>query len=584
MGPGLMADGLPSAWETPGNDALDGLDMAGLQAAVPFGTYSVTWQGITADWNLSSNWSTGIIPSFQTNVLIPDSFTTFPVINNLPENPAVCMNLTVADTASLTVDAGKALTVFGNLSLDTLDSGGPERGLILKSGSGPSPSGSLILKGNPSGTVIAERYMAKNNGWHFLASPVDTQSFQPGFVPVPIDQSFDLYYWDENSPPSAGWINVRDENGNWNPQFEDLFIPGKGYLIAYSPANSGDTTRIFSGLLNNGDQEIPVYHSGNYWNLLGNPYSCALNWASGGIDKGVIAAGTMYIWDPALNDNQGGYRAHNGTTGVPEGTTSVIPAMQGFFVQSLETGGLSIDVSDDDPLVHGNQPFYKKSKELTEMRIRIKISKGLLSDETLIYFDPEATNQFDPEFDAEKLFNEQAGAPEIYTLSEPDQSLCINILAENPVSIPLGIVYKTEDTLTLAGFDFQGIPAETGIFLEDKLLNVLVNIREQPEYRFYHNTFQSENRFTVHFMNVASQAEPLIYNEPDFWCSGRSVYVTNPTNIKGEFYLYSLDGRLLEKFEITGGNQVIHLTAPTGLYILRIPASRSASGRKIFIY
>ena len=116
------------------------------------------------------------------------------------------------------------------------------------------------------------------------------------------------------------------------------------------------------------------------------------------------------------------------------------------------------------------------------------------------------------------------------------------------------------------------------------MLNVLVNIREQPEYRFYHTSFQAESRFTVHFMNVALQAEPPIYNEPDFWCSGNSVYVTNPTNIKGEFKLYSLDGRLIEKIEITGGNQIIRLTAPTGLYILRMPAARSTSGKKIFIY
>jgi hypothetical protein len=218
------------------------------------------------------------------------------------------------------------------------------------------------------------------------------------------------------------------------------------------------------------------------------------------------------------------------------------------------------------------------------MRIRIKISKGLLSDETLIYFDPEATNQFDPEFDAEKLFSEQEGSPEIYTLAEPDHSLCINILDEHPVSVPLGISFNEVDTLTLSGFDFEGIPAETGIFLEDKLLNTLVNIREQPEYRFYHTIFQAESRFTINFMNVASQAEPLIFNEPGFWCSGNSVYVTNPTNIKGEFHLYSLDGRLIEKIEITGGNQVIRLTVPTGFYILRMPAARSASGKKIFIY
>ena len=34
-------------------------------------------------------------------------------------------------------------------------------------------------------------------------------------------------------------------------------------------------------------------------------------------------------------------------------------------------------------------------------------------------------------------------------------------------SVPLGISYSQEDTLTLTAFDFEGIPEETGIFLED---------------------------------------------------------------------------------------------------------------------
>jgi hypothetical protein len=308
----------------------------------------MTWQGLTNDWNNPGNWSHGILPSFQVNVMIPDTAAIFPVITNLPANPAVCMNLVLQDSARLTVQAGKALTVYGDLILDTLEANETAYGLILESETSQVQTGSLILEGNAYGTAIIKRFLAKDNGWHFLSSPVADQDFQPEFVPDPLNNSFDLYYWDENEEQSAGWINCREGNGLWNPQFGETFIPGKGYLVSYSSANPGDLVRAFAGVVTSGNQDISLGHSGNYWNLLGNPYTCAMDWSSDGINKEDVAGSAMYIWDPALNNFQGGYRTHNGMTGVPEGTSPIIPALQGFFVQSLDTGSLSVNVSLDN--------------------------------------------------------------------------------------------------------------------------------------------------------------------------------------------------------------------------------------------
>jgi hypothetical protein len=108
---------IPSSWQTPGNDALDGLDEEGLRAAVPFGTYGVVWRGLTDDWTNPANWSTGAMPSFQTNAVIPDTLSVFPGINLPPDTPAVCMNLILLDSACLTIYPGKSLIVFGSIYL-----------------------------------------------------------------------------------------------------------------------------------------------------------------------------------------------------------------------------------------------------------------------------------------------------------------------------------------------------------------------------------------------------------------------------------------------------------------------------------
>jgi len=85
-------------------------------------------------------------------------------------------------------------------------------------------------------------------------------------------------------------------------------------------------------------------------------------------------------------------------------------------------------------------------------------------------------------------------------------------------------------------------------------------------------------------MNVAQLAEPLLTVVPDFWSHGNRIFVSNPGNIKGEFYLYSIDGRLLERFETAGGNQIIQPAVPTGLYVIRFISQEYNIGRKIFIY
>lgn len=573
----------PSAWETPGNDALDGLDEAGLRASVPFGTYAVKWQGLTASWNDSSNWSTGIPPSFQTNVLVPDTVSFFPAITNPPGNPAVCMNLTVRDTARLTVNAGKALTVFGNLLLDTLNEGETGRGLILKSELNSLQTGSMKLMGYSTGTAIIQRYIAKNNGWHFISSPVGGQLLQPELVPYPIDGSFDLYYWDESAPEDEGWINVRDSAGAWNPQFEDSLVRDKGYLVAFSESNSGDNIREFTGRVNYGNAAILLGHGGNNWNLLGNPYTCALDWSSPGIDKNAIAAGTMYIWDPALNNNAGGYRAHNGTTGVPAGTTSIIPAMQGFFVQSLSADTMTIDPAVNAPLVHGDQSFYKNTMQLTTERIRMKVMRNQLSDEALLYFDPSASNEFDPGFDAEKLFNGIENCPEVFSFAGNDTRLCINILSVHPVSVPLGINYTGNDSLTILAFDFEEFSAETGIFLEDTGLKILKNLRVEPEYHFLHNPLQAGPRFILHFMNVAGLAEHLQPCNPGIRSSGNRIFIKNPCNSGGNLDIHSVDGKCIISADIPSGETGYSLAVPCGLYIVSVTTGSGIHREKIII-
>lgn len=566
------------SWWTPGNDALDGLDEAGLQAAVPFGTYGQVWRGFTSAWDDADNWTTSHIPGAGSNVFIPDTAASFPVISNAPSAPAECYNLTVKEGAILTVAPGKALTVHGDLLLEGAP---PPAPLVLQSSSGSEPSGSLIVNGGVSGAVQAERHLPKDNSWHFLASPVAAQPVQPGFIPDPIDNSYDLYFWDESAGLDSGWINSRDATGMLNGQFDTAFIPGKGYLAAFSSSNSGDPVRKFTGVPNSGGQALPLGHSDNEWNLLGNPYPCALDWSSQGIDKSQVAGGAMYIWDQSLNSGAGAYRAHNGTTGVPEGTSLFIPAMNGFFVKSLTPGQVTIDPESGSPLAHHVQPFYKDGGEENGDEIRLRLSRGGFSDETLILFVTTASNGYDPMLDAPKLPNGVPEAPEISSVADDSVSLCINTIGELPADIVLAVNYELADTLKLELIRLEGTFSTVGVFLEDLCTGSSHDLGEHSVYSFTYSPGGALQRFVLHLTGFLPAGREPEKDSRTVHVSGHTLHLTGNGSQALPYRVYDTGGRLVMEGTVCQSAELAGL-AP-GIYIIEIVCGTQLIREKAFI-
>lgn len=567
-----------SNWSSPGNDALDGLDELGLRAAVPFGTYALEWVGGSIDWNVAGNWRPAIVPGQCCNVIIGDTAAFFPVINNLPASPAVCMNLSLTGQAELTVAAGKALTVHGDLVL----AAGPDiSDLLLKSDSSLSPSGSLILKGTCIGDIRVERYIPHDNSWHFLSSPVSGQAIQPGFAPAPIDNTFDLYCWAENLPLSSGWMNIRDITGGLNPDFDTEFQSGKGYLAAYSGVYGGSLVKTFSGATNGGTMALVLSRSTNYWNLLGNPYPCTIDWSAQGIDKSAIAGGAMYIWDQSLNAGAGAYRTHDGIAGVPEGTSGLIPAMNGFFVHSIDTGALLLNVDAGGVLVHAGQDFYKAGNVLPAERIRLKVALEGYSDECLVLFDENSTGGYDPHLDVLKFSNGIAEAPEISTGVGGQQKLCINRLDGYPVSIPVIINHNYSDSLEFVAFDFEGLDPAAGLYLEDLLTGISVNLRETPGYRFLHGIPGNPQRFILHIMSTtgADVMEPMTVFPA--YISNHKIILKEELTSPAYVVIYDLGGRRIDAGTFSGSYDLGHLGA--GAYILEIRLDSIIYRQKILL-
>ncbi len=76
------------------------------------------WVGGTlatpTDWNTTTNWGDGIVPTSTTNAYIPLR-TYLPVVFTTPATP--CNNLTIEKDARVTINPGQTLNVNGNMIL-----------------------------------------------------------------------------------------------------------------------------------------------------------------------------------------------------------------------------------------------------------------------------------------------------------------------------------------------------------------------------------------------------------------------------------------------------------------------------------
>lgn len=72
-----------------------------------------SWLGYSSDWFDPNNWC-GIIPDEYTDVIIPSGLGAYPEI----DGTAFAKNISIALNASLTIDAGHSLAIYGNTTLE----------------------------------------------------------------------------------------------------------------------------------------------------------------------------------------------------------------------------------------------------------------------------------------------------------------------------------------------------------------------------------------------------------------------------------------------------------------------------------
>jgi hypothetical protein len=463
--------------------------------------------------------------------------------------------LYVASNQTLTVAAGTNLYVDNNLTNNgTVD---------LKASQGSHAQ--LLLTGTYSGTgtLTQEQYLA--SGWHLIASPVSN-----GFNATSNGSTSALYAFNTDAaggnPSYTPWSTSYNETNRGyyaRAGSSGNFLTAAGVVSVGGTANTSSASRVLNqtaAVTSNGSAN----GSGLGWHLIGNPYTCSVDWFTWRNGLSSINA-AMYRWDPTLGGGTGGYVT---TTPVSSGTALIAP-LQGFWVQVSDPNGATLPATT--MAAHGTlgaSTFYKQLPPRMELNVK-SLDDSTRSDELVLADVAGASLAFEGETDAWKLRN-GPGMPNLMARDDATgQETSINALdLGSPGAIPVnfrGGSFGEKWTISVGG-DWEG-----DAVLEDRLLASFNDLRNSP-YTFVHREWSlDESRFRLHFVPTASlgnggeaAGDALVA-----YASGEWLVVHRAQSCA----LYALDGRLMA--ESAGDSAVQLIPRPSaGLYVITCGTQR----------
>ena len=425
-------------------------------------------------------------------------------------------------------------------------------------------NGATLLGNNfltVNGTTTLNRDIT-GNAFHLMSIPVTSSTVGAPFLTGLHDNI---------------WIrSYAEATGNWTNMLNtEALTVGQGYSIWMDIASA---TATFTGTLNNGNVSPTVTNSGttgniNYdgWNLVGNPYPSAIKWNIGTWTKTNIDA-SVAAWSASA----GNYVYWNGTSGsLADG---VIPVAQGFFVKATGSPALTIP---NDSRVHSNVGYYKNTPA-DLISLKASSTMNTFTDETFVNFNALATDAYDHQFDAIKLYGD-ANAPQLFTKLNGAE-FAINVLpsSNQNQSIPVGFKAGVDGVYTLHASYIESLNSGMSVYLDDIMLGSRQNLRNNPVYSFHANATDDAMRFKLSFATVGIVDASL--TQIRVWSAERSLYITNVTGLQGDVQIINTAGQLVYAGKLMGqSTQVYTLNLASATYMVRIITKEGVAVRKVFV-
>lgn len=478
------------------------------------------------------------------------------------------------------------LTLAANSQFDADGSGNSSVFTLVSSADDPAsdaaiaalPSGASV-----TGNVTVQRFMAiegANSGriYRYISSPVQTPAVSQIQSEIPITGSFtgssactgcgsnqSMFLYDESVITDTNGDSFSDFNDGYvdfpNAANSETLTNGRGYTLFVranvAPISSAGSARwdvrapINSGTISF-NSFVSFTSSGTLandgWNLVGNPYPSTIDWDAAGWTKtGITDA--IYMRDngevsPIYASYVGGVGANGGTQYIATG--------QAFFVKS--NGGPIDFQATESVKAAGTQTIFFREAGPNDL-IRIALKKDGITDETVIRFKEDATNDFDSNWDAYKLKNAVFNLASI----SGETKYAINSLSKLSCSstVSLDVSDATVGAYNLHFSEFESFDETVEIQLADQFLGLIVNVRTQTDYPFDVTSEKNSHgaRFKLIF-SLASVDNTIVPEGPAELCGSASYSITLPASEAGVTYYASLNGTTISDNVVGTGNSL----------------------------
>ena len=531
----------------------------------------ISWTGnLSTDWSNLGNWNNGHVPGLDDNVLIPASANNnFVLTGNMSVN-----DFDIQQGASLIIAQNGELTVNGILT--------NEGSLTLKSNA--VGTGSLIHS-TPNVKAKVEKFLSASNVHGFpLSTPVKTT----------------------NQNVFSGNINTYFYNSltvSWAPFVSGTMERMRGYLTRFLL----DKTLEFNDTLNTGDFKYSKFYrtgyaSGNYgWNFIGNPYPSAINWdniiglSENGGSFNKFLDSTKLNSAIYLSDSTGGYYCYNNGVGSEYLNApglyfgGVIPISTAFWIQLNKSYINALNPIIDAQLtlknsvrIHESASSNKKANSSNV--IRLVLHEGSFRDETIIRLKNGATQQFDPSWDAAKMFSQNSAQPQLYSILA-GLEYTLNTITDNliqPVILPLGYKSEIGSLLTISA-GLSELDSNISVYLEDKELEEMHNLRNNTTYSFSALDNGNDDRFVLH-LGISTTSSNYNYNTDNIfvYTNNKALYISQIDDLSMLTVSNLLGQKVFEKQLYRGGLQKVNLNISSGNYIVSLRSAKKLFTQKVF--